>query len=244
MIFDMTKRTSAAPTGTKQISITENGTTTHDVAGYADAEVAVNVAGDEYAVSRKLAANSSTFTEYRDPVATSLQMGAFYNRTNLTKCIMHNVTDVNLQLAFSGSNASNYTKVHYLAFPEVTSIGNYRFANNTGIYGYDFTKASSISTYALTKTGITKLILRKSNAIVSLVHINAFNQTPFASGGSGGTIYIPKVLYDHLGDGTSLDYKAATNWSTINGYGTITWAQIEGSDYENTYIDGEPIPAE
>lgn len=67
--------------------------------------------------------------------------------------------------------------------------------------------------------------------------------TPFASGGSGGTIYIPKSLYDHLGDGTSLDYKATSGWSTIDGYGTVTWAQIEGSIYETQYADGTPIPS-
>ena len=33
------------PTGTKQISITENGTTTEDVTNYANAEITVNVAG-------------------------------------------------------------------------------------------------------------------------------------------------------------------------------------------------------
>ena len=230
------------PTGTTQISITANGMTTHDVTNYANAEVTVNVTGDEYAIARKLAANSSTLTEYRDPSATSLQMGAFYNRKYLTKCIMHNVTSVNLQLAFSGNNASNYTQVHYLAFPKLTSVGNYALANNTGIYGYDLAKVSSIATYGMTKTGVNKLVLRKADAVVSLAHVNAFNQTPFASGGAGGTIYIPKALYDHLDDGTSLDYKAATNWSTLNGYGTITWAQIEGSAYENTYLDGEPIP--
>ena len=49
---------------------------------------------------------------------------------------------------------------------------------------------------------------------------------------SSGTIYIQKVLYDRLGDGASLDYKAATNWSTVDGYGTITWAKIESSAYE------------
>ncbi len=36
-----------APTGTKQISITENGTTTEDVAAYANAEITVNVSGDQ-----------------------------------------------------------------------------------------------------------------------------------------------------------------------------------------------------
>ena len=63
----------------------------------------------------------------------------------------------------------------------------------------------------------------------------------YIAGGSGGEIYIPKVLYDHLGDGTSSDYKAATNWSTVDARGTITWKQIEGSEYERYYADGTPI---
>ena len=74
-----------------------------------------------------------------------------------------------------------------------------------------------------------------------LININALSNTPFKNGGGGGTIYIPKALYDHLGDGTSLDYKSATNWSTVDGYGTITWAQIEGSEFEQYYADGTPI---
>lgn len=56
----------------------------------------------------------------------------------------------------------------------------------------------------------------------------------YGQNGTGGTIYIPKALYDHLGDGSDFDYKAATNWSTYDSYGTITWAQIEGSEYEET----------
>lgn len=84
------------------------------------------------------------------------------------------------------------------------------------------------------------LIIRKRGR-QSLRNVNAFSGTPFDSGGSGGTIYIPKTWYDHLGDGTSADYKAADVWSDIDGYGTITWAQIEGSQYENYYADGTPI---
>lgn len=45
------------------------------------------------------------------------------------------------------------------------------------------------------------------------------------------TIYIPKALYDHLGDGTSLDFYAATNWSAMHTAG-VTFAKIEGSIYE------------
>jgi hypothetical protein len=85
------------------------------------------------------------------------------------------------------------------------------------------------------------IIIRKSDACATLNNVGTFAETPFASGGSGGTIYIPKALYDHLGDGTALDYKSATNWSTLDGYGTITWAQIEGSYYETHYADGTVI---
>lgn len=87
---------------------------------------------------------------------------------------------------------------------------------------------------------MVKLILR-SNSIVALNNVNAFSGTPFKNGGTGGTIYIPKTLYDHLGDGGASDYKAASNWATVNGYRTITWAKIEGSQYESAYADGTSI---
>ena len=93
------------------------------------------------------------------------------------------------------------------------------------------------------------LILRSTLRLTAIGQINAFSDTPFGSGGTGGTIYIPKELYDHLGDGTSKDYKAATNWSTLDGYGTITWKSIESThtdphapiDLTLYYADGTPI---
>ena len=78
-------------------------------------------------------------------------------------------------------------------------------------------------------TKLNTIILRRSTAITSLTNINNFNNTPFASGKAGGTIYIPKVLYDELGTGSTLDYKAATNWSTILGYANNQILPIEGS---------------
>lgn len=85
-------------------------------------------------------------------------------------------------------------------------------------------------------------VILRSSSIVAMTNVDAFSGTPFASDGTGGTIYIPKTLYDHLGDGTADDYKAATNWATIDGYGTITWAKIEGSAYDGYYADGTAIP--
>lgn len=77
------------------------------------------------------------------------------------------------------------------------------------------------------------LVLRKTSGIVALANVAAFNGTPFASGGSGGTIYVPQALL--------ATYPTSTNWSTINGYGTVTWAAIEGSYYETHYADGTVI---
>lgn len=85
------------------------------------------------------------------------------------------------------------------------------------------------------------LILRDDSQLLVMANATGLNGSKFKSGGAGGTIYIPETLYNHLGDGTSLDYKNATNWSTYDGYGTITWAAIEGSQYENYYADGTPI---
>lgn len=81
-------------------------------------------------------------------------------------------------------------------------------------------------------TVLDTVILRQTSKLVQIASLS-FTNSPFASGKTGGTIYIPKVLYDKLGDGTSLDYKSASNWSTYDGYGTITWAKLEGSIYES-----------
>lgn len=93
---------------------------------------------------------------------------------------------------------------------QIGTIGNYTFYNS-----------SKFST----------LILRSSTQI-SLSNINAFNNTPFASGGSGGTLYVPQALI--------ASYQAAANWSTILGYANNQILPIEGSIYETQYADGTP----
>lgn len=95
----------------------------------------------------------------------------------------------------------------------------------------DWGLANVPSNFAANCSNLKTLILRKTT-IATLANTNAFSGTPLASGGSGCTIYIPKALYDHLGDNSSSDYKKASNWSTIDARGTITWAKIEGSIYE------------
>lgn len=89
-------------------------------------------------------------------------------------------------------------------------------------------------------TNLSILILRNTNRIFSLSNINTFQNTPFASGKSGGILYVPQNLID--------SYKNATNWSTILSYtktdGETLQNQIlpiEGSEWETKYGDGRLI---
>lgn len=76
------------------------------------------------------------------------------------------------------------------------------------------------------------LILRGS-AVFPLSNINNFVNTPFASNGTGGTLYVPQALIS--------SYQSANNWSTILGYTNNQILPIEGSIYETQYADGTPI---
>ena len=140
------------------------------------------------------------------------------------------------------SHGLQYTnsKLKTIVFPDITSIGTYAMTSGslkTIDYGPGL---HNIPSNVASSQPANLLILRSSTVVTIASGSNAV-PTPFKSGGTGGTIYIPKALYDHLGDGSSLDYKANARWVTIDGYGTITWAKIEGSIYETQYADGTPI---
>lgn len=113
--------------------------------------------------------------------------------------------------------------------------GNFNVFNNAkGIETVDFSAdiGASFSNGYFRYTKLTKLILRKSS-LVTLMAIGAFNDSPFASNGTGGTLYVPSALIS--------TYQANTNWSTILGYANNSIQAIEGSIYETQYADGTPI---
>lgn len=176
----------------------------------------------------------SRLTEISLPNCTKVGNSAFQACTGLTKLYLPKVEDVEPTNAFYAITCPlvlpSFKGTTYNRFPQfkgtVVDLGK----GDYYIGGYTWNQC----------TKLTKIILRKET-IPRLDNANAVVNTPFKSGGTGGEIYIPKVLYDHLGDGSALDYKSATNWSTVDGYGTITWMQIEGSQYEHYYADGTPI---
>ena len=203
---------------------------------------AISTGGDPLEMARKIA--NGTITSYVDDSLTAIRSRAFSDCSNMTEFICHNVT--------TGGNTAFYsTKVRKIALPRWTQYTGYAFGSNSGVYQLDLTDAYRIAINTFNGcSGLSVLVLRYSG-VVSLQGINAFANTPFASGKAGGTLYIPKVLYDHLGDGSSSDYKAATNWSTILGYANNQVKSIESThtdpdapiDLTLYYVDGTPLPA-
>jgi len=73
-------------------------------------------------------------------------------------------------------------------------------------------------------SSLKTVVLRKANSVLPLYNINVFENTPFDSGGTGGTLYVPQSLIS--------SYQSANNWSTILGYANNSIEAIEGSIYE------------
>ena len=186
----------------------------------------------------------------------------FQECTNLESIHMANLETIgNSQYFMSGC-----TKLTAVYLPKLYDTGDYAFQNcslltaislpsasggyrsfqgcsSLQIVDYGGIRSEAINIGNFQGCGSLKTLVLRNTSVTTLSNTNAFSNSPFASGGTGGTIYIPQSLYDHLGDGTSSDYQSATNWSTIYGYGTITWAKIEGSYYETHYADGTEIPS-
>lgn len=122
-----------------------------------------------------------------------------------------------------------------LVAPKITSANNAlcRYCSKLRIIDLG-PNITNITTYSFGScTILTTIILRRTAAFTPLSNVSAFTGTPIASGKTGGTIFAPNALID--------SYKTATNWSTYDGYNTITWTSIEGSPFEYYYGDGKPI---
>ena len=260
------------PTGTKQISITENGTTTEDVTSYANAEITVNVSGasgwdaddiaSRAAIDGAVVCSTATklypycfaytkITSFQSDTVTSLEntdsfAHYFYKATSLASVSMPNVNSqignnsfqncsaletVNIPNGLLGrvSAFNSCTSLREAVFPKTPSVANSVFNNCPSLAKADLgssaiTTSGNIAANAFAGcTSLNVLILRKGVAY-GLDNISAFSNTPFASGKSGGTLYVPNSLISA--------YQSITNWATILGYPNNSIQAIEGSIYE------------
>lgn len=126
------------------------------------------------------------------------------------------------------------TSLEAINLPSVTRTEPDGLRDCTSLKSVDFTKQVTIAG-GETFRGSTKfsVLILRYNGVCPLSTINNFTATPFASGGTGGTLYVPQALI--------ASYQSASNWSTILGYTNNQILPIEGSIYETQYADGTPI---
>ena len=134
--------------------------------------------------------------------------------------------------AFNGSSAYPMQLAH-VSFPNMavaslsTVFGSSAAANACQqLEDADIGSTQSIGANAFANCyKLQTLVLRRSDAICTIATVSAFLNTPMRGYNSlSGTIYVPSALISA--------YQTATNWSTIYGEGHVTFAAIEGSQYE------------
>ena len=114
------------------------------------------------------------------------------------------------------------------------NLHSYVFRSDSKLEKVDMAISSFSGHQAFDQASLFKtLVLRKSDAVCTLGNLNNFGSSPFASNGTGGTLYCPQNLISQ--------YQSATNWSTILSYPNNQILPIEGSEYEHYYVDGTPI---
>lgn len=197
---------------------------------------------------------ANTLTEYINNDISYVKSYGFYNCTALRTVELNNLNFLETYTFQYCSNLESvsFDKVYELRNnclhgikASVIVLPSFKYSNtgtmrdNTALTAVDLGKASQSAgdmyigqSVFQNDSALNKVILRSAKKY-ALQNINSFNGTPFASGGTGGTLYVPSALIS--------DYQAATNWSTILGYANNSIQAIEGSIYETQYADGTPI---
>lgn len=89
----------------------------------------------------------------------------------------------------------------------------------------DIGKAKSIAANTFANCYNLQTLIMRRTSVTTCANVSAFLNTPLRGRNSlTADIYVPEALID--------SYKAASVWTTINGYGYVTWHAIEGSEYE------------
>lgn len=178
---------------------------------------------------RNRAYDGSSITSYTNENVTSLNTAVFEQCQSLTKVWLPSLNTLNT-LVFN-----NCVSIQSVALPSLTTISSYNnFQSCTSLTIADFGgQLSRVRTYTFNAcSALRYLILRRTDAVVPLEIWSANCMGGIYSNPASSTIYVPRSLITQ--------YQQATNWVTAYSAG-LTFASIEGSQYENYYADGTPI---
>ena len=177
----------------------------------------IDLLGDEASMKALV---ERTITEFNDDSLNAIGIYAFYDCSALTSVDFPSVTSIG---TYAFYNCSKLTSVD---FPALTSIGTYAFFYCSELTSVDFPALTSIGSYAFHYCSKLTTIILRSQTLCTLSNTSAFTGSPFASNGTGGTVYVPQALIEQ--------YQTATNWSTLYASGKCNFVAIEGSEYDDS----------
>lgn len=152
------------------------------------------------------------------PNLTTMKDYTFSGCTSLTSTNLPKVTYV-------GAESYKNCAVESLSFPKVATVYTQSFSGATNLKIVDFGVAVNFTrTFAFSNCNSFDTLILRGDTVSTLSNINNFDGGAFASGKSGGTIYVPSALVE--------SYKTATNWSALYNAGRCNFVAIEGSEYE------------
>lgn len=134
---------------------------------------------------------------------------------------------------FVGASADHKMTVREIHLPNLgTSIAlNLNFGSTTAANACqnleicDIGKAKSIAANTFANCYKLQTLIMRRTSVTTCANVSAFLNTPLRGRNSlTAKIYVPSSLIN--------SYKAASVWTTINGYGFVEWLAIEGSPYE------------
>lgn len=134
---------------------------------------------------------------------------------------------------FAGASADHKMTVREIHLPNLgTSIAlNLNFGSATAANACqylevcDIGKAKSIAANTFANCYKLQTLIMRRTSVTTCANVSAFLNTPLRGRNSlTAKVYVPSALID--------SYKAASVWTTLNGYGYIEWCALEGSEYE------------
>lgn len=221
-------------------TITENGEYTAD-AGYTGlGKVTVDVEADGGGGSMSALLEGS-LTEIIDTQATAIRQAALRDYPTLQRVECTAVktiygfslrdnkalTSVRFPALITLSGSDQFTNCSALTdvyMPLVESIPDFCFFKCTKLQSIILPRVTTLNSSCFSTCTTLNTVVLKNNSVCTLAAVGAFASTPFASGGTGGTVYVPAALISA--------YQTATNWSTLYAAGTCNFVAIEGSEYE------------
>lgn len=163
---------SVAPTGTKQISITANGTTTEDVTAYANAEISVNVVNEDYEDALVALGVTEDLTDSIEALTTYANGVTGESDTNLSDAVhtlgagyggggsgleyeegTYTATEDSIPtISFAGSHTKAPDTVMFVDVSEnAATVGNtitmFIFVNVLAFFGFEWASTNKISEF-------------------------------------------------------------------------------------------------